>query len=185
MGKLAFVVGRHQQELPALALVRAGVAEIGDVVEPRIVDDAQHVRRRLHDHGTVLQVDPHEGVDHRGITRQEQAFGVQATVPVDHGLVVGPPLLDSLAESLQRGRGRGHDHDLHGAREVHVIPDHLRGLFGGEAVNELQGPQACFRSVGGDDIRGDLGRVFHFGWLCVSNDCENRPLKPKTSAIAE
>ena len=52
----------------------AGIAEIADVMEPRIVDDAQHVGRGLHNHGAIFQVDPHEGVDHCRVAGQQEAL---------------------------------------------------------------------------------------------------------------
>ena len=55
VGHIAVVAGRQQQEFPALALVRAGVAHVADVVEPMVVNQAENVRRRLDDQRAVLE----------------------------------------------------------------------------------------------------------------------------------
>ena len=53
---LTLVAGGQQEVLAALALVGSGVAHVRHVVEPEVVDDGQHVRRRFEndrDHSLV------------------------------------------------------------------------------------------------------------------------------------
>ena len=161
VGDLTLVTRRHHQVLATLALVRSGITEIGDIVEPGIIDDAEHVGRRLHDHGAILQIDPHEGVDHRGIAGQQQPLGVEPAVPVDHGLVIRPPLANAIAETDQRRRRRGHDHGLHGARKVEMIPDLLRRCLGRHAIDKLQRSKAGLGFIRCNDVRRNVSRHFH------------------------
>ena len=59
----ARVAGRQQQEFSALTLVGSGVADVPDVVEPEIINDAEHIRRRLDHQRAILQIEPHQIVD--------------------------------------------------------------------------------------------------------------------------
>ena len=80
VGNVAFVILGHQQELAALALVVAGIAEVRDIAEPCVVDDPQHVRRSFHHHRAVFEIDPHEGVDDGRVARSAAARADQAAL---------------------------------------------------------------------------------------------------------
>ena len=57
---LRAVVARREQHVPATGTpVGSGEAEVADVAEPEVVDDAQGVRRVLHDEGPVVEVEEH------------------------------------------------------------------------------------------------------------------------------
>jgi len=59
-GLVAVIAGRQDEVLAARALVRASQAEVGDVAEPEVVEDAERVRRVLDDRRPVrFQVQEH------------------------------------------------------------------------------------------------------------------------------
>ena len=49
-----------------------GIAQIGDIAEPVIIDDTENVGRGFDDHGSILQVKPTDQIDGLGIGGQEQ-----------------------------------------------------------------------------------------------------------------
>ena len=77
VGEVAVVPGRHEEILPAGALVGARDAHVRDVAEPEVVDDAQRLRRRLdHRRTPRLEVKKSRAVGGFGVRGEEEALRV-------------------------------------------------------------------------------------------------------------
>ena len=154
----AVVAGRQEQEAAALAFIGPGVADVGDVVEPEVVDQAQHVGRALHHDRAVLQVEPGERVDALGVGGEEQRSRIHQRLEDRHRLVVRAEAPQALAlRGLRRGGHRG-QHRLHAALEVEVVVQLVDGRLVGEAVEERQRPQPRLEAIGDRDRLRDVGR---------------------------
>ena len=97
VGHVARVIRGQEQEPAALALVGTGIAQVGDVVEPEVVDQAQRVGRALDDDRAVLEVEPGHRVDALGVAGEEQRARVHQRLEDEHGLVVGAEVAKGLA----------------------------------------------------------------------------------------
>gem|GEM_PF-4334928 len=161
LGHIAFVAGRQQQEFPALALVRAGVAHIADIIEPVIVDDPENVRRRLDDQRAILQVQPHHAIDGFGVRREEQRLRIHQRLHDKHGLVVGALAAHAFAHGIDRRARHGVEEGLHATREVEVVVNLLDGGVVREAVEELQRAQPGFDGIRRGDRRRNVRRHLH------------------------
>ena len=71
---VSFVAGWQDEELAALTLVRAGIAKIHHIFEPGVIDEAQYVRWRLHDHGAIVKLHPGRHVDRDRVRREPQGL---------------------------------------------------------------------------------------------------------------
>src|SRR5271166_2249875 len=69
---VALVPGWQKQILATLSLVRARIAQVGDIAKPEVVDDAKAVGRTFNDDGALRKVNPGESVNRVGVRRQEQ-----------------------------------------------------------------------------------------------------------------
>jgi len=85
-GRLVYT-GRQDQKLAALALVRSGIAEVGNVMKPVVVNDAEDVRRRLDHHGLVAQFKPHRHLDAHRVRRQPQCLRIHQVFEHQDGRV--------------------------------------------------------------------------------------------------
>jgi hypothetical protein len=146
LGHIAFITGRQDQELAALALVGAGVAKVGNVMKPVIVDDAEDVRRRLDHHGLVAQFKPHRHVDAHRVRRQPQRLRIHQVFEHQDGRIRRPEAEHPLTHT-----GHGRDLDaaqigLHAALEVQVVIDLPSGFLVGHAVEEVQGADTGLQS---------------------------------------
>ena len=94
--QLALVIGRHKQVFAALAPVGTGQTEVGDPLEPHVVDHAKREWRCLNDDRSLgdVQIDPE--IDGVRIGRQEQGLRIhqlgedQGRVVRDAGLLDSP-----------------------------------------------------------------------------------------------
>ena len=80
LGLLPLIPGRQGDVLPAGASVRAGNPEVGEVTEPEVVNDAQRVRRVLHDDRSAAQIEEHRPIGRLRVRRQEERPRVGARI---------------------------------------------------------------------------------------------------------
>ncbi len=79
---VALVAWRQHQELAALALVRAGHAQVRHVAEGHVVEYAKHPGREIDDRRTVLlEIEEAHRIHRRRIPREQQAGGIHQRVP--------------------------------------------------------------------------------------------------------
>ena len=92
VGDVAVVIGRQDQVLAALALVRAGEADVGDVALPDVVDEAQRVRGRLdHERPVGLEVQVVRAVGGLGVGGQHDVGRGRERVGVGEDVGRGLP----------------------------------------------------------------------------------------------
>jgi len=175
LGQVALEAGRQQQEFPALAPVRAGVAHVADVIEPVVVNDAEDVRRRLDDQRAVLQVQPHHAIDGLGVRRQEQRLRIHQRLHDEDGPIVGAQAAYAFAKRIDRRAGHGIEEGLHAAREVEVVIDLLHGGIVRKAVEEPERAQAGLDGIRRGDLRRNVRRHLHLRrGLRLDGDCGER-----------
>jgi len=90
----ALVAGREQQKFSTLSLIWSGPAKIGHVLEPVIVDYAEHIWRSLDYHWSILGVDPHHVVNALGVRCKKQRLRVHQVFHDEHGVIVVRALTD-------------------------------------------------------------------------------------------
>ncbi len=70
LGQVALVVRWQEQEAAALSVVRPRETDVGDVVEPVVVDETEHACRRLDHDRPRAQVQPADRVHVLGVRGQ-------------------------------------------------------------------------------------------------------------------
>ena len=162
----AGVARRHHQVFAALALVGPRQPEVGDEAEVGVIENAQHAGRHLQDHRSVFDVDDPPGIDHDRVRGQEERAGVRQAFGDAEALVGREAAFDKApSQALDIGRRHAQQEGFHAANEVEVVVDLLDGSLVGQAVVELQGPDAGLHRVGRRDRRRNIGFVFRLGLL--------------------
>jgi hypothetical protein len=169
LGHLAIVAGRQDQELPALSPVRTGVAQVGHVTEPEVVEDAEGVRRALHHHRPVLQIEPGHSVDTLGVGCQEQCSRIHQALEDTDRAVDTSHLAQALTHRVERGDGQAVKKRTHAALEIEIVVNRVDGFRARIAVKEREGPQAGLDAVWCQDglRRGLVLDRRHFRGLCL------------------
>jgi hypothetical protein len=66
----AFVARRKHEILAALTFVRTGVADIDDILKPKVVEEREYFGSRLNHQGAIFQIDPRAEINRVGISRE-------------------------------------------------------------------------------------------------------------------
>ena len=85
VGHFTVIVRWKKEILATLALIRADVADVSDVVEPETVNDSEYVRRYVDDQRADFGVEPENVVDGLGVAagkseRESTSDSVMSTV---------------------------------------------------------------------------------------------------------
>ena len=153
--QLALVAGRHKQVLAPLAPVGTGQTEVGDPLEPHVVDHAEREWRCLNDDRSLgdVQIDPE--IDGVRIGRQEQGLRIHQ-LREDQGRVVRDAgILQALEDGRHRSALVGVHERLDAVHQVEVVVGLGHGLFARCAVLVLQRADADLDFVRRGDRRRD------------------------------
>ena len=164
---LAGIARREDQELATFSLVRARIAEIGHVLEPEIVDDPQHVRRRLDHHRLVTELQPGRHVDRGRVRREPQRLGIHQRLEQHGSRVRRAERQQPLSHAVHGCDLDAVEIGLDAALEVEIVIDRLRRFGVRHAVEQRQRPEAGFQAVGRRDARWHLRRHLHFDCIAV------------------
>src|SRR5208337_981211 len=120
LGYVSLVPGRQEQILATLSLVRARIAQVGDIAEPEVVHDAKAVRRAFEHDGTLRQIDPRHGVDGVRIRRQEQRLRVHQRIENSERAVHSASFAEAPAQGHERTTLKRVEEHVNSALEVEI-----------------------------------------------------------------
>ena len=157
------VVRRQDQVLAALALVRTSGAHVAHVAEVHVVEDAQHVGRRLDDGRAVrLEVQEPPRVERGVVPGEDERLGVAHLLGDEDLVALREPLITmTLPQGIHRSC-RGHvDEGFDRPAPVDEVDQRLPGVADGHAVEELERSDRGLNLVRCRAVLGDRDRVLH------------------------
>ena len=123
IGQRAVVARWHEQVLPALALVRAGYAQIGHVALIGVVQETEYTLRRLHHQRACLEVGAVQHVDRRRVRRQDQRAGIDQVLHYADCLATDPGLREAAAHPEDRGCRDAVEKGGYAPHKVEIVVD--------------------------------------------------------------
>src|SRR5271166_2311805 len=139
LGYVSLVSAWQEEELAALSLVRACIPQVGDVAKPKVIHDAEAVRRAFEHNRAFRQIDPREGINSVGIRGQEERLRVHQGIKNSERAVHSANFSKSPAHGHERSTLHGIEVGLNPALEVEIVVHLLDGRGIGIAALELQG----------------------------------------------
>ena len=152
VGQRAVIARSHDQVPAPRPTVRARQAEVGDPVEPHVIDCPQQSRRRserryVEHHGPTGQVDETPEVDGVAVRGEKQRRRVHQLREEGERVVLSSGRLEATAQRGQRRAGKRVDERLHPVHEIQMVVQQLRRRLGRCPVAELQRPQTALHPV--------------------------------------
>ena len=138
VGNLALMVRRQEQVLAALTAIRPGVAHVGDVALPQIVDEAQRVRRALDHRRTVaLEVEERRPVGRLRVRRQHDRCRRAARIGAGDDVRACPNRSQPVAHRQHRRPRHAVQERVDPPHQVERVVAHLDGRRERHPVKEL------------------------------------------------
>ncbi len=138
-GQRPVIAWRQQQIFPALPAIRTGAAEIDHPAEPEIVEQAERVRRRLHHHRPLGEVDIADEIDRVGICGEEQRLRVhQAGKDQDAFVVLDAGGADTVARSEDRDATQAVEIGGNATLQIELVVELVGGRLIRNAVAEFE-----------------------------------------------